>query len=224
MLIISGIGKIATASATGFLHGRLDAERKPQTYINIGIAGHGSLSIGTPFIANRISNEERTVTYYPPQIINSGMTSSSLLTCNKPSEDYCGDVGFDMEAHSFYEIASKRATRELIQVVKVVSDNPSSPLSKIKPKMVGELIDKTISRILDFAEKLDEMAEDITFSPEAEAIMRKIMHKTKLSQTQTHQIKRLLGHAISLKIEINKIFQLIQDSNNSKILIRGWRT
>ena len=39
------------------------------------------------FIANRISNEEKTVTYYPPQIINSGMTSSSLLTCNKPSED-----------------------------------------------------------------------------------------------------------------------------------------
>ena len=55
-LAISGIGRIQAAAATGYLLGQLDG--RPQAMINLGIAGHGTLDVGTLFLANRIFHSQ----------------------------------------------------------------------------------------------------------------------------------------------------------------------
>ncbi len=52
-LVISGIGTIRCAAATGYLLGLLPSRN--EGLVNLGIAGHGQLEKGSLFIANRVS-------------------------------------------------------------------------------------------------------------------------------------------------------------------------
>ena len=93
-LIISGIGRINAAAATGYLLSQID--ESPQSIINLGIAGHGNLNIGTPFIANRVICPEEKVVHYPTPILDQDIERSALQTCNTPEKAYRGPVGVEI--------------------------------------------------------------------------------------------------------------------------------
>ena len=61
-VIISGIGRINAAAATGYLY---RFEEYSQGIVNIGIAGHGELSTGTSFLANRVLHSGRKNSVLP---------------------------------------------------------------------------------------------------------------------------------------------------------------
>ena len=78
-LIISGIGRMNAAAATGYLLSELG--QPTHAILNLGIAGHGELPTGTPFLANRLLCAEEKTVHYPPPVVDHPITRSALQTC-----------------------------------------------------------------------------------------------------------------------------------------------
>jgi len=220
-LVVSGIGKIASAGATGFLLGRNFTDDLASPFLNLGIAGHQSLDLESLFIADRILAEKDRQTFYPPQLIDPKIIRSSLLTCNQPSQKYEPDMGYDMEAHSFYITASKWITRELVQVVKIVSDNLQNPIHAVNPSSVTKGIEKNLASILSIVEELEALASEIRPSRKVTACKRQALLTQKFSQTQTHLLERLLNQAHSLKIQDAEILQCLEREKNAKNALKS---
>ena len=138
-LVISGLGRDRAVSATTALH---QVTNKPNLgWMNLGIAGHGSLKFGEAFIAGKITDDSKDESFYPPQIFEHSFAVSCLQTCFKPCSNYQPDLGYDMEAHAFYRTACQFSIRELVQVIKIVSDNPDHDLNQVNPKEVSAMIE-----------------------------------------------------------------------------------
>ena len=221
LLVISGIGKIASAGATGFLLSQSLESGAAPSFLNLGIAGHRSLEIESLFIADQIIAEKDRQTFYPPQLIDPQITRSTLLTCNQPSQNYESDIGYDMEAHSFYFTASKCITRELVQVVKIVSDNLQHPIHTVNPGSVTKGIEKNLATILSIVEQLEELAYEITPNSDVAASKKQALLTQKFSQTQTHLLVRLLNQAQSLKIHDAEILQSLERESNAKNALKS---
>ena len=121
-LVVSGIGKQNVATAIGFLHGF--APSKNTAWLNVGLAGHGNAQLGTPVHIIKSTEHSTQKSYYPPPIFSSELAKSVLLTCDQPSTEYQPDTAYDMEGSAFFATASRFCTRELVQSVKIISDNP----------------------------------------------------------------------------------------------------
>jgi adenosylhomocysteine nucleosidase len=223
-LVVSGIGKVAAAAATGFLLGSSSTKQEVQAYLNVGIAGHGTLQTNTAFIASCISDDQDKAIFYPPQIIDSDFEHSRLCTCSNPNQKYEKGLGFDMEAHAFYSIASRSATRELIQVLKVVSDNEGRSLESIQPTMVKEYICNHLLSILTFAQELDTLAKEISPNLETLDLQERARKIHPFSQSQIFQLDRLISHSRTFDLEEKNLIELIEKSNSPKEAIHNLNT
>ena len=223
-LVVTGIGKVAAAAATGFLLGSSTRKQEVQTYLNVGIAGHGTLQTNTAFIANSISDDQDKAIFYPPQIIDSDFELSRLCTCSHPNQKYEKGLGFDMEAHAFYSIASRSCTRELIQVVKVVSDNEGQSFESIRPTTVTEYICNHLPSILAFAQELDALAKEISPDLETLGLQERARKLHPFSQSQIFQLDRLINHSRSFDLEEKHLIELIEKSNSPKEAIYNLNT
>ena len=223
-LVVSGIGKVAAAAATGFLLGSSSTKQEVQAYLNVGIAGHGTLQTNTAFIASCISDDQDKAIFYPPQIIDSDFEHSRLCTCSNPNQKYEKGLGFDMEAHAFYSIASRSATRELIQVLKVVSDNEGRSLESIQPTMVKEYICNHLLSILTFAQELDTLDKEISPNLETLDLQERARKIHPFSQSQIFQLDRLISHSRTFDLEEKNLIELIEKSNSPKEAIHNLNT
>ena len=223
-LVVSGIGKVAAAAATGFLLGSSSRKQEVQAYLNVGIAGHGTLQTNTAFIANCISDDQGKAIFYPPQIIDSDFELSRLCTCSNPNQKYEKGLGFDMEAHAFYSIASRSTTRELIQVLKVVSDNEGQSFESIQPTMVTDYICNHLPSILTFAQELDTLAKEISPNLEILDLQERARKIHPFSQSQIFQLDRLISHSRTFDLEEKDLIELIEKSNSPKEAIHNLNT
>lgn len=152
-LAVTGLGKIAMAAGTAYTLALMNQCVDP-VLLNIGVAGHRSHSLGEFFLAEKITDADSGRNYYPQLVCDIPCPSASFLTVSRPHDQYATECLYDMEASAFYDTAARFTTGELIQSLKVISDNEYSPAQNIQPKKVAEWIDGS----LDVLEKLmDEM-------------------------------------------------------------------
>jgi hypothetical protein len=195
-LVLSGVGKELSAKATSYL-----SERFPQpnqAWLNFGLAGHGTLELGTAFLANRILDDGGENAFYPTQLLDHDLESSALQTCSSPVSDYPDPIGYDMEASAFCASASLSSIRELIQVVKIVSDNPDHPLDSFDRATAHALIESALPSILPLVDQLEELAHKIAPSPDLAELVDSALAHHPFSETQRHQVRKLLTHAHTL--------------------------
>jgi len=156
--IVSGIGKLACAAATAWI-AALNQEARSITWINIGTAGSASHDIGTALLINRIFDESGQH-FYPAPLLNSGFKTAHCLTRSEPSTDYHPDQVYDMEASAFFDTATRFSNAELVQCVKVISDNPSHQTGRNKAR-ISELIHQHINQLARLGQDLLAMNEGI---------------------------------------------------------------
>ena len=217
-LIISGMGGENAAKASQYLIDHFPG--KNLAWLNLGIAGHGSLPRGQLFSAGRIINQGGPQVFYPPKIIDSPAPVSELTSCLQPVTNYLQNMGFDMEAHAFYRIASTASTRELVQVLKIVSDNPEFPISEFQPVMATQWIRENLSIIDDWVSKLQEMALEIMPSYEVKNCLDRITRKGRFSATRTIQLSSLLQQSIALGINLDDVEKAFQAAPTPKLAIQ----
>ena len=85
-LIISGMGAIRASNAVKFMWELNNGGSSfKEGWINVGIAGHRTLKLGTCFLANKISSKNTGEVYYPSLDLNTKITKG-LITVGRPEK------------------------------------------------------------------------------------------------------------------------------------------
>ena len=130
-LIVTKTGKIESASAIGYMFGRY---LNISAFLNIGIAGHCDLDIGSFVLAHKISENEKSI--YPLILFDYEGVSKQIITQDTIEKEYKSDSIYDMEAYSCLKVASNFLPYELIHSIKVISDNKQFEASTVTEEAV----------------------------------------------------------------------------------------
>lgn len=187
-LIISGIGKCNSAAATAWLAGQHSTPG--QTWLNVGIAGHKDQPLGTMLCANRITDNGSGRNWYPVQI-SSPLASEQLITFDQPVKDYSHSTLYDMEATGFVQTALRFSTAELVQSVKIVSDNHDHQLCDITEPLVNQLIEDQCDTLIQYCGHLQALAMEQQVV-NIDEIFGLFNGRWKFSVAQQRQLERLL--------------------------------
>lgn len=149
-LTVTAIGKVAMATALAYTQALFINQAdsaltlcKP-ILINIGIAGHSDLPLESIRLADKLIDADSGRVFYPPLVYTAPCLTTSITSVAKIDSRHRHDGLIDMEASAFYQSALNFTDAELIQCLKIVSDNAETSLAHIKPKYVSELMSSTI--------------------------------------------------------------------------------
>ncbi len=160
-LIVTGIGKCAVRRACEYLHA--SGGSSVQGWLNVGIAGHRDLAVGTGVRAIRIIDQASGDVWHPsPTVLIPGI-AKTVCTLEEPDLDYPLDTVYDMEASAYHAAAARFGAGALVQCYKIISDNRMSGLEAIDPPMVTALLEPHVepvaAAVTALADWLDEMCD-----------------------------------------------------------------
>ena len=138
-LIISGIGKVNAAIGVTQTYYYYN-QKNNNIWINIGLAGHKYLKVGDICTINKITDNETKKIFFP--FVNKfKMQNQECLSVGKQRKNYSSKV-YDMESFGFYQSACKYSSKELLQIVKIISDNQFESIDFKNKEVVYNIIFK----------------------------------------------------------------------------------
>lgn len=168
-LVVSGVGKINAAAAVSYLQAVCEFPQHA-VWLNVGIAGLAGKAPGEVFLAHKITDSATGKSWYPVRIARSNLASETLCSVDVVSDEYPEDSALDMEAAGFFTTALRFSEAELVQCLKVVSDNSAEGQRQINGKTVSDWIkaaipalDETLEQIKPLAAELRELDGDPDF-------------------------------------------------------------
>ena len=186
----SGIGKAAAAAAVARTRDHFRADRS-HAWLNLGIAGHASLPLGQAIIINKVTDAASGQTWYPSRALTTTLPAHHLLTLDQPDNNYREEL-FDMECAGFFQAASECATLELVQALKIISDNADHPMDGVNPDLVSRLMKQSLPVVEEIMQhllalsKLQQRLHDP--GPDYHTLIR----RRHFTVTQQHQLQSLL--------------------------------
>lgn len=189
-LVVTGIGRVAAAAASAYLFAGQD-EAWDRSWINIGIAGHGDLQIGEARLADKISEAATNRSWYPSLVFDPPVATSDLITVDAPESDFSSNALYDMEASGFFSTASRFTVVELIQVLKVVSDNRREKPDRLSASEVSRLIESHLPAIDTVIEQSVGLERRLAVV-EPEVDIEPWTQKVRFSVSQRRQLTDLL--------------------------------
>jgi nucleoside phosphorylase len=164
-LIVSAPGKINAAAATAYLAG-LSGCLKDAIWVNIGVAGHAERQVGEVRLAHRVTDAGSGRCWRPARALEGSCPSDSLVTLDRPDLHYRRDTMIDMEASGFYPTACRFSPVELVQILKVISDNRGETARGLSAKKVRRLMDGTLDTLETLIARLEERARRLHEPPQ----------------------------------------------------------
>lgn len=159
-LTVTGPGKTAMAAGLAYTQAT-GASRENALFVNVGVAGHQTHAIGSAWTSHKISDADTGKNYYPMPVYGMPCAATAIVTASKPQFDYDHTHLCDMEASAFFDTAARFSTGELIQCLKIVSDNRSNPGQNLDPKLVEKLIRDNIAYLELLLDELKHRAKRI---------------------------------------------------------------
>jgi len=219
-LVVSGIGRAASAAATGYL-AALAAPPRSACWLNFGIAGHPTLELGEMRRAGKVNELTTGRVWYPPEVTRRAPRAEVLTTVDRPGSEFPGGGLVEMEAAGFFPTASRLATRERVQVVKVVSDNAEETFEhSITPAKVSNWVTDGLSDLLNYADALREIAREVDDrSCDRTTLLDGVAFR--LTVTQKRQFERLIERLEALGgVELEKLSELWHGVNSGREALR----
>ena len=155
-LVISGVGKIAAAAATARLH-----EKPLDVWLNVGIAGHRDRAPGELVRAHRVTDAGTGERFYPTLLGLPHIDTEGVTTVDVPETEFASCDVFDMEASGFYQTALRFSTSELVQCVKIVSDNVDTGTGGLTVERISKLVESNLDAIDDVVAHLETLATEL---------------------------------------------------------------
>ena len=178
-LVVAGPGKANAAAATAHLHAVCGFPRDA-LWLNVGIAGHRELAVGTTAVAHAVDDAATR-------------PSARVITVDNP--DLACEAGevIDMEATGFYATACRFATSELVQVVKIISDNPAHPADRLKPGDLTALVGRQLDALDLFLHRLGRLANELAeVDPLDERQLEPYLARWRFTASQRRQLEQQL--------------------------------
>lgn len=222
-LIISGTGKIKSATALTYLISNKDI-KKNDYIINIGFiaSSNNNSQLGDIVYISKIQNAYSDTTFYPEMIYKHNFLEESLTTFDKIVEKKIENIEYiDMEAYGFFQTASIFFKKDKIIVLKIISDILKEKLEdRILIDFKNEnLFNENYKKIYDFLLKFVNTPTDNenNFNNNEQDLIKKVLENLKLSDTMTYDFFNILKY---LKIKYRNIDILKKYENievNSKV-------
>ena len=190
-LIVSGVGPAASAAAVALLFG-MTGQVMHVPWVNVGVAGRANRALGTPMLAHKITDVAASRCWYPPRVFDAPCETAHLCTVARPEEGYDGDKAFDMEASGFYAAANRFATAELVQVLKVVSDNDASGPANVSAELVEALVAESLPVLDALIAALTPLAVQVVRLTEAPRYFDECVERWHFTVSQQHRLTELL--------------------------------
>ena len=215
-LVVTGIGNINAAAGTVYLK-MISTNDKGSIWINIGIAGHYNAHPGTIYNIKKIINSlDKKEIYYTNAVINDEIDCA--VAYNVISEERIfkeNNYVYEMEALGFMKTVEKFCYRELMCVIKIISDN-----SNIIPhnyKVESNLfIEKSLYKINNLLHRYSELSKKI-YNHE-ENFIELIENRFHLTFSNKEKLKKIMPK-ISVLVEKKIIISNIRSSKNLRNLI-----
>lgn len=210
LLIISGIGKLATATALGavFNYALNKVKQNEILAVNFGSAGGLDIEIGELVLPLKISNQKME-NFYPEILCQHNFITSTLITSESPVSSGLPNCIYDMEGSAFFDAASNFLDSHQILSIKIISDNLAP--QKFSLNHVRDLISAKFSKVLDYARDCEALINSENNSSVPEEISELTVH---LSLTSSQ--KRILNAKINqLKVLGGETSTLVKPNSNS---------
>ena len=230
-LIISGPGKNNSFRATNYLS-KISFPPPWSLWMNFGIAGHINEKIGNLVIVDKVINGTDKKYFFTGSVAKLDFPKSPLISLDKPIKYfYKHDRSlYDMEAAGFMRAVEKFTFRELICIIKIVSDNSKYPFNKnivnIAKKIIRDnkinikacilahkLICKTEKNRFNKIKFIKEILESFHFTHSEKLLMKRNLTKWNICYPNSNP-EEILKAAKSAKEFINildnQIFETIK--------------
>jgi nucleoside phosphorylase len=218
-LIVSGIGNLAAATATGYLAGMSDVS-KNIAWLNVGIAGSKNLPVGDIVLAHKISDVIRQQHFYPTFCFEAPCSTAALQSVAAPQTDYRDELVYDMEAAGFYAAAMRFSTSELVHCIKIISDNDSLGVDNISRSSVAPLVAQSLPLISEVIGKLSAMTADLDAEDRGEEEISFISSRFYFTVSQQAQLKTIMQNWFALTDTSPLAVLNIDTLKTSKVLLQ----
>lgn len=200
-LVVSGVGKFAAACAVGHL-AAASGEVRQHAWLNVGLAGHSHLDVGDVRLAHKITEVASGAVGYPVLAFAPPCAREELRTVDRPELEFAATGLYDMEGAGFFAAATRYSSAELVQCLKVVSDNPSSPAHR-RPSAsaVRGWIGSRLEAIEHLIRELGALAAEARAAIRPPADFEDIVARWRFSATQRVQLVDLLRRWAAIRSE-----------------------
>jgi hypothetical protein len=220
-LVVSGIGRVAAAAATAYLYART-GEEPLAVFLNVGVAGHATRTRGELLVAHTVTDVGTGERFYPARLPGLDLDALEIRTVARPETVYESEALYDMEASGFYPVALRFSTAELVQCLKVVSDNRESPLSEWSPKAIGELLEPRIDAIAKAAEHFRKLASELDplrRERDMDAVVGSYRRRFRFTATESRTLRGLLRRWEALDPGVEKPPETFRDASRAADVI-----
>lgn len=189
VLAVTGVGKVAMATAVAYCLALYQHKSYP-VVLNVGVAGHQTYGVGGIYRAIKITDQDSGDNYYPASVAANKIACSALICVSKAVSAYSGGVLYDMESSAFYPAACRFSTGELVQCLKIISDNEFAPIKQINSKKILGWIHRQLPQIDGLLQDL--LALSAVLSTPNLQYYRQIVGGMHFSNSRQIQLKTLL--------------------------------
>ena len=194
-LVISGIGKLSAAAATSYLHAKT-GEEPFGVWLNFGTAGHRERPRGDTLLAHTVTDAASRDRFHPTRLDGPDLEAVEVRTVDRPEIDFDSDAAYDMEAYGFVAIALRFSTSELVQSIKIVSDNRETTTAAWTTAAVRDLIESRVDVVARAADRFREIANDLEplrrEQVESRALVSTYRRRAHFTTSETRRLRRLL--------------------------------
>ncbi len=217
-LVVSGLGKLEMASAVSYLYAHC-GERRNAAWLNYGVAGHGSITRGSLLNINKIIDERSGKSWYPTRMENMPGISAELISVDVPETNYPPAAAVDMEASAFVSVALRYTIVDMLQVIKIVSDNSGADIEKIDKSMVSDLIQTQLPRLDASIQWLLQRQQHYHEIYGAAEELQGFLEKWNFTLYQRNELKKLFSKANALNLSL--LAQEYADAKTAKHVLHS---
>ena len=192
-IVITGIGALAMSTAVGWVAGR--QRLAGRVWLNLGIAGHLNREVGEIVRAHAFIDSGDLSKHYSPLVAKWSGDSDALMSVNAPTGSYPDAAMVDMEGLAFYRSASIFSSAELIESIKVISDNPGNSVENLNASKITQLMQPHVALVNDLSNRLLGLIQP----NQAKPIVLPLID-IRMTHSQKQQLDRLLGKATVLDL------------------------
>lgn len=113
-------------------------------WVNLGIAGHGSLPLGSCLLADSVTERHSGRHWRLRVPVDIELPVGPLHCVTEAASAYAADTGYDMESGGFAAALSFLGVLDRASILKIVSDGPHQPCGQINGRMVTGLMQSAL--------------------------------------------------------------------------------
>jgi nucleoside phosphorylase len=200
-LVVSGVGKIAAAAATSYLHAKT-GEEPFALWINVGTAGHRNRRRGDVLLAHTVTDAASGERFHPTRLNRPDLEACEVRTVDRAETEFESDAAYDMEAYGFGAAALRFSTAELVQSIKIVSDNRETGTSAWTAGAVREMVEQRVDVVARTSEHFLRIAGDLEplrrEEEESRSLMEAYTRRAHFTASEARRLRRLLRRRAAL--------------------------